>query len=95
MSAGDEDVWAEIRALRHRLDAAEAVLAIHELKARYGDLVDSRFERGRLRGEDELAHIAEASEQRRLPAPAGAAPGEPAPLAWVKVWDLVLKRAAR
>lgn len=60
MSAGDEDVWAEIRALRHRLDAAEAVLAIHELKARYGELVDSRFERGRVRGDEELARIAEA-----------------------------------
>lgn len=60
MSAGDEDVWAEIRALRHRLDAAEAVLAIHELKARYGDLVDSRFERGRLRDEADLPRIAEA-----------------------------------
>ena len=60
MSAGDEDLWAEIRALRHRLDAAEAVLAIHELKARYGELVDSRFERGRRKDEAELARIAEA-----------------------------------
>ena len=64
MSAGEGeqggDVWAEIRALRSRLDAAEAVLAIHELKARYGDLVDSRFERGRLRDQADLTRIADA-----------------------------------
>ncbi|MBL8777596.1 MAG: nuclear transport factor 2 family protein [Acidimicrobiales bacterium] len=36
------------------------MLAIHELKARYGDLVDSRFERGRLKDEDDLARIADA-----------------------------------
>ena len=60
MSAGDGDVWTEIQALRRRLDATEAVLAIHEMKARYGDLVDFRFERGRLRDEDDLARIADA-----------------------------------
>ncbi|MHB8497704.1 MAG: nuclear transport factor 2 family protein [Acidimicrobiales bacterium] len=41
-----EDVAADVAALHRRLDAAESVLAIHELKARYGELVDERFELG-------------------------------------------------
>lgn len=41
-----EDVAADVAALHRRLDAAESVLAIHELKARYGELVDERFDRG-------------------------------------------------
>jgi len=36
----------ELDALRRRVEASEAVLAIMELKARYGDLVDGRFRRG-------------------------------------------------
>ena len=55
----DEDIWSEIRALQRRLDAAEAVLAIHTLKARYGDLVDRRFHRGRMLEADALIRIAD------------------------------------
>jgi hypothetical protein len=40
-----EDQLAE---LRTRVDATEAVLAIQSLKARYADLVDRRFARGRV-----------------------------------------------
>jgi hypothetical protein len=32
--------------LEQRLDRAESVLALHDLKARYGELVDARFTRG-------------------------------------------------
>jgi len=42
----DDGLRSEVAALRRRLEAAESVLAIHELKAHYGDLVDRRFERG-------------------------------------------------
>jgi hypothetical protein len=52
-----EDLAAEVAALRARvetveqlagrLDRAESVLAINELKARYAELVDARFVRGR------------------------------------------------
>jgi hypothetical protein len=58
-SEPERDVWAEIDALRRRLDAAEAVLAIQALKARYGDLVDRRFERGRMLEGEALRAIAE------------------------------------
>jgi SnoaL-like domain len=53
-----ESVWAEVAALKTRMDAAEAVLAIQELKSRYGELVDSRFARGRLRTGPELHALA-------------------------------------
>ncbi len=42
-----EDLVEEMAGLRARLEAAEGVLAIHALKARYGELVDRRFEKGR------------------------------------------------
>jgi hypothetical protein len=48
----------ELVALRRRLDAVEAVLAIEELKARYGELVDRRFERGRVVDAERLADLA-------------------------------------
>ncbi|MGO9457773.1 MAG: nuclear transport factor 2 family protein [Acidimicrobiales bacterium] len=51
------DPREELDALRRRLDAAESVLAIQGLKARYGDLVDSRFARGRVVDETELLAI--------------------------------------
>ncbi len=38
--------------------SAESVLAIHDLKARYGELVDQRFSRGRLVDPDTLAAVA-------------------------------------
>jgi len=50
----------ELAALRRRVDAYESVLAIQELKARYGDLVDQRFTHGRVVDDDRLAEVAEA-----------------------------------
>jgi len=44
--------------LEARLDAAESVLAIHALKARYGELVDARFSRGAVVGDEALADLA-------------------------------------
>jgi hypothetical protein len=41
-----EELAAEVAALRARVERAEATLAIHELKARYGRLVDERYSRG-------------------------------------------------
>jgi len=43
MSGGLAD---RVGRLEERLDHAESVLALHELKARYGELVDARFARG-------------------------------------------------
>ena len=40
-----EDLARELEALRRRVDAAEGVLQIQELKARYGELVDARAAR--------------------------------------------------
>lgn len=54
-----DELAAEVGALRVRLDAAEAVLAIHELKARYADLVDRRFWRGAMVDADIVAALAE------------------------------------
>src|SRR4051794_22835368 len=54
-----EELAAELRALRVRVEAAEAVLAIHELKARYADLVDRRYSRGALVGDGLLAELAD------------------------------------
>ena len=42
-----EELAAEVASLRRRVEASEAVLDIHSLKARYGELVDRRFVRGR------------------------------------------------
>ena len=44
--------------LEQRLDRAESVLALHDLKARYGDLVDARFARGAPVAPDLLADLA-------------------------------------
>lgn len=41
-----DDLGARIDALELRIGAAESVLAIQGLKARYGELVDARFSRG-------------------------------------------------
>ena len=40
-------------------DAAEAVQAIHNLKARYARLVDERYTRGKVASEDRVAAVAE------------------------------------
>ena len=60
MSGPTIDVLAqEVADLRARVEAAEAVLAIQQLKSRYGELVDSRFARGALRDEATVREIAE------------------------------------
>lgn len=41
-----EELVEQVGDLRHRVEAAEAVLEIQALKARYGDLVDQRFSAG-------------------------------------------------
>ena len=46
MTDADAVLHAELATLRRRVDATESVLAIQQLKARYGDLVDQRFVRG-------------------------------------------------
>ena len=53
-----DELAAEVGALRVRLEAAEAVLAIHELKARYADLVDRRFSRGAMLDATTVAGLA-------------------------------------
>ncbi len=55
-----EELAAELAALRRRVDASESVLAIQELKARYGDLVDARFARGRVVDDDRLTELTDA-----------------------------------
>jgi hypothetical protein len=45
--------------LRARLDAAEAVQAIHNLKARYAQLVDERYTRGKVAAEEKVSAVAE------------------------------------
>jgi len=49
----------ELGVLRRRVEASEAVLAIMELKARYGDLVDARFRHGTPLDADALGAVAE------------------------------------
>jgi hypothetical protein len=44
--SGIEELERELSALEERVTAAEAVLAVHALKADYGDLVDRRFSHG-------------------------------------------------
>ncbi len=43
-----EELANEVAALRRRVEAAESVLAVQSLKARYAELVDGRFVGGRV-----------------------------------------------
>lgn len=52
-----EDLAAEVAALRDRVEASEAVLAVQSLKARYGELVDGRFSRGEVVAGPELRRV--------------------------------------
>jgi len=52
-----EELDARIDALARRVDAAESVLAIQALKARYGEVVDARFTRGRAVGSERMADL--------------------------------------
>lgn len=55
-----DELAAEVAALRRRIEASEAVLAIQALKARYAELVDRRFSAGEIVDDDTLAQVAEA-----------------------------------
>jgi len=44
--ATNEELEARLDGLARRVDTAESTLALYELKARYAELVDARFERG-------------------------------------------------
>ena len=59
MSATDS-LAAEVAALRARVERAEAALAIHNLKARYAQLVDERYARGRVASDAVVAERAQA-----------------------------------
>jgi len=54
-----EDLAAEISSLKRRMVAAEGVLAIQGLKARYGALVDQRFAAGSIVDAEALADVAD------------------------------------
>ena len=56
MTGGDPSA-SELRSLQTRLAVVEATLAICELKARYGELVDSRYSRGAVLPPDALEHV--------------------------------------
>jgi hypothetical protein len=56
----DAALEARLAALETRVEAAEAVHAIQSLKARYAELVDRRYTRGRAREGAELAEVARA-----------------------------------
>jgi len=55
-----EDLSAEVAALNARVQRAEATLAIHELKARYAQLVDERYARGAVASPAVVAQRADA-----------------------------------
>jgi hypothetical protein len=53
-----EELAAELAGLRTRVETSESILQIHALKARYAELVDRRFSRGRVVERDVLARTA-------------------------------------
>jgi len=55
-----EELAAEVASLQTRLATAESILAIQDLKARYGDLVDQRFSAGAVVDPTTLARVADA-----------------------------------
>src|SRR3954465_11494753 len=54
-----EELAAQVRDLRTRVEATGAVPSIHELKARYADLVDRRYSKGALVADGTLAVLAD------------------------------------
>jgi hypothetical protein len=58
-----DELAAEVAALRGRVEASEAVLALHSLKARYGELVDRRFVAGRVVDGATLLRLAEEAAE--------------------------------
>lgn len=59
MATTVEELEARLRGLEARLEAVEAVQAIHNLKARYASLVDSRYTREGAKEPAEVARIAD------------------------------------
>ena len=59
----DEDLRAEVAELRARVEGTEAVLAIQRLKARYAELVDSRFVGGAVADGATLARVTDAAAE--------------------------------
>ena len=53
-----EELARELASLRARVETSESILQIHALKARYADLVDRRFSKGKVVDRDTLAGIA-------------------------------------
>jgi hypothetical protein len=54
----NEELAAEVAELRRRVQSTEDILAIYDLKARYGELVDQRYARGAVVGDDRLEEVA-------------------------------------
>ena len=54
---------ARLERLEARLDAAESVLALHDLKARYGEVLDARFARGAPVGRGQLDDLARRASE--------------------------------
>ena len=58
-----EELADEVAALRRRVEAAESLLQLQDLKARYGELVDRRFSAGQVVDGDTLRTVSrEAAE---------------------------------
>ena len=53
-----DELAEELASLRTRVETSESILQIHALKARYADLVDRRFSKGKVVDQDTLAGIA-------------------------------------
>jgi hypothetical protein len=53
-----DELAEEVAKLRTRVEASESILQIHALKARYADLVDRRFSKGKVVSQDALTRIA-------------------------------------
>jgi hypothetical protein len=58
-----EELADEVAGLRRRVEAAESVIQLQELKARYGELVDRRFSAGQVVDGDTLRLISEEAAQ--------------------------------
>jgi hypothetical protein len=58
-----EELADQVADLHRRVDAAESVLQLQDLKARYGALVDQRFSSGRVVDDDTLRRIAQEAAE--------------------------------
>jgi SnoaL-like domain len=71
-----EELAGELAQLRTRVETSESILEIHALKARYADLVDRRFSKGKVVDQNTLTRI--AREIAELFVPDGVWDGGPA-----------------